>query len=125
VLAATTLLPARLFAYSFSGEKWSLHSVTMQLQLGSSSVLIDGNTSWGSAAEDALARWNAVLTNVQFTVVRDSTAARASGNSLNNVFWSSTVYGETWGSRVLAITLTRFDSRSRYSEADVLFITAT
>src|SRR4051812_10150966 len=89
-IAALALLPLRLVAYNLSGQRWTGSTVTMQLQLGSSSgTLSDGSTSWGAAAEDALAAWNAGLTNVHFAVVRDSTVAKASGNGLNNVFWSS------------------------------------
>lgn len=58
----------------------------MQLQLGTGSgTLLDGSTSWGQVAEGALSDWNQAMGRIQFTVVRDSTAANASGNSLNNV----------------------------------------
>ena len=122
-LVALALLPLRSPAYNLSGQRWTGSTVTMQLQLGpSNGALLDGSASWGAAAEDALSAWNAVLTNVKFAVVRDSTAPTGSGNGLNNVFWSSTVYGGTWGSRTLGITLTNYSTTTNaYSEADVLF----
>lgn len=112
-------------AFNLSGQRWPSGQVTMQLQLGPvSSPLLDGATSWGAVAEDALASWNSNLTSVQFSVVRDSTAAIARGNRLNNVFWSSTVYGDAWGTRTVGITLSTYDTRtSRYSETDVIFNT--
>ena len=122
-LGVLALLPAQLPAYNLSGQRWTGTTVVMQLQLGpSSGALLDGSASWGAAAEDALAQWNASLTNVHFTVVRDSTAPMASGNGFNNVFWSPTVYGGAWGSRTLAITLSNYNTSTHaYTEADVLF----
>lgn len=131
LLRATTSL-AFIFAalsaraYNLGGQRWNTTSVVMQLQLGASSgTLIDGSTSWGVSAEDALGLWNNVVTNVKFTVVRDSTAAKADGNRLNNVFFSSTIYGDAWDSRTLAITLSTYNPTTRgFIETDVLFNTA-
>ncbi len=120
---AVVMLPLQLRAYNLSGQRWSGATVSMQLQLGASNgTLLDGSTSWGAAAEDALAAWNSNLTNVHFTVVRDSTAPIARTNNFNNVFWSSTVYGDAWDSRTLAITLSNYSTKTHfYSESDVLF----
>ena len=117
------LLPFPAAAYNLSGQRWSSATVSMKLQLGPlNSPLLDGSTSWGAVAEDALASWNSSLTNVQFSVVRDSTAAIGRGNGVNNVFWSSTVYGEAWDSRTLAITLSSYNTKTKaFSEADVVF----
>lgn len=94
----------------------------MRLQLGSSTgTLIDGSASWGEAAEDALALWNANITNMRFNVDRNSTVALGNGNGFNNVFWSSTVYGDAWDARVLAVTLSRFNLNGVRLESDVLF----
>jgi hypothetical protein len=117
------LLPGALSAYNLSGQRWTGSTVSMQLQLGPTpGPLLDGSASWGATAEDALAAWNAVLTNVKFTVVRDSTAPQGSGNGFNNVFWSTTIYGNTWGSRTLGITLSNYStSTNAFTETDVLF----
>ena len=110
------------FAYNASGGRWSTSPILMRLQLGSSTgTLMDGTTSWGESAEDALAIWNANLTNMKFTVDRNSPVALGNGNGLNNVFWSSTVYGEAWDARVLAVTLSRFNLNGVRLESDVLF----
>jgi hypothetical protein len=110
-------------AFNLSGQRWANGQVVMQLQLGPvNRPLLDGATSWDAVAEDALASWNSNLSSVQFSAVRNSTAAIARGNRLNNVFWSSTVYGDAWDTRTLGITLSTYDPRtSRYSETDVIF----
>jgi hypothetical protein len=123
-IAALTTFTAR--AYNLSGERWKSTPVTLQLQLGSpSGTLIDGNTSWDAVATDALNTWNGVLANFKFTGVSGSTATKADGNRLNNVFFSPTVYGLAWGDRVLGITLISITSTNRvsngYVETDVLF----
>ncbi len=119
-LAAATLA-SRADAYSFTGPRWRNASVTIHLQLGATSgTLTDGFTSWGASAEDAIALWNANIGATRLNVVRDSTAARAEGNRLNNVFFSGDIYGDAWGSGVLAVTLT-YTSGSSTTETDVLF----
>jgi hypothetical protein len=122
-IAALLCLSIPLWAYNLSGQRWAGSPVVMNLQLGASpGALLDGSTSWGAAAEDALAAWNANLKNFQFSVVRDSTAPIGRGNGSNNVFWSATVYGDAWDSRTLAITLSSYSTKTRfYSEGDVLF----
>ncbi len=124
-ILATT--PAR--AFNLDDDRWRTSPVTMHLQLGPSpGTLIDGSTTWGAVAEDALATWNTNLTNFRFTVVRDSTVAQVRSNRLNNVFFSATIYGAAFDSRTLAVTLLSTSSTNGvsngYSEADVLFSTA-
>lgn len=109
-------------AYSHTGTRWTTSTITMQLQLGSSATpLSDGSPSWGASAEDALATWNAQIGSTRFVVVRDSTATIAKGNRINNVHFSPTVYGEAWGSGVLAVALTYSTSSSSAVESDVVF----
>jgi hypothetical protein len=121
-LAAAALCAASaLHAYTFTGSHWYSATIPMQLQLGASGALTDGSTSWGASAEDALSTWNSNIGVVRFTVVRDSTAAKAQGNRLNNVFFSDTVYGQAWGSGVLAVTLTFTSNGTQSTECDVLF----
>src|SRR5688572_18799727 len=126
VLIAASLFCVAAFvpqsaAYSLFGSKWTTSTVTMQLQLGASSgVLLDGFSSWGASAEDALFTWNGHISSSKFAVVRDSTASRVAGNRLNNVFFSDDVNGQPWGSRVVAVTII-YSSGSAQSETDVLF----
>ncbi|HUR58876.1 MAG TPA: matrixin family metalloprotease, partial [Opitutaceae bacterium] len=93
----------------------------MHLQLGPTNArLLDGSTSWDAAAENALRIWNANMGSTQFVSQRNSTAARADANGINNVFFSGNIYGESWGSGVLAVTLIYY-SGQQMSETDVLF----
>jgi hypothetical protein len=121
IIAAAGVVRPAVLAYTLTGTRWTGASTTMQLQLGASaSALSDGSTSWGAAAEDALALWNSNINSLRFEVVRDSTAARAQRNRLNNVMFSADIYGEAWGTGVLAVTLT-YSVGTANTETDVLF----
>lgn len=120
-LAAAAWPAATAHAYDLLGPRWTATPVPMHLQLGTSPTpLSDGSASWGAVAEAALNLWNASLGGVKFSAVRNSTATRAEGNALNNVFFSSDIYGDGWGSGVLAVTL-YYTAGSRFTETDVLF----
>lgn len=108
--------------YVFLGPVWNSDRVVMHLQLGDSGgALMDGSRSWNSAAESALAIWNSYIRRTQFAVVRDSTAPIRHGNGVNNVFFSSNVYGTSFRGAV-AIT-TEWSSRGVRTEGDVIFNT--
>jgi hypothetical protein len=118
-LAALVHDPVR--AFRTSGRSWPGSTIGMQLQLGASSgALINGCPSWSCAAERALGEWNLFLNRTQFTVARDSPAPIADGNLLNNVLFSSSVFGEPWDEDTLAVTLLTFIG-GRLIETDVLF----
>ena len=111
-------------AYSLIGNQWRPGStVVMQLQLGNASgTLIDGSSSWNTPAENALAVWTPLLNGVTVRVVRDSTAASASGNGFNNVTWGEDVYGEPFGNDTLAVTVGWYRPSDRtFTERDVVF----
>ena len=119
VLGLGLVAPARAFAPT--GRIWAAGDIVMHLQLGTpGAALSDGFTTWGEVAETALNEWNAQITRNRFTVVRNSTATKAEGNRTNNVFFDSTVYGDAWGSGVLAVTLSYRNSRNT-TESDVVF----
>lgn len=109
-------------AYSLGGQRWT-SDIVMHLQLGSpASTLIDGNTSWNQVAENALAIWNPFLQDVSFGVVRESTAGMARDNDVNNVFFADDVYGDPFGTSVLAVTLGTYRvSDNSFVETDVIF----
>lgn len=123
--AAATLLALTahsLHAYALTGSHWYSSPITMQLQLGPNATpLTDGSASWNASAQDALSIWNTVIGSAQFSAVPNSTAPIAEGNGLNNVFFSSDVYGQAWGTGVLAVTLTYTSGGSQTAECDVLF----
>jgi Matrixin len=110
-----------LSSYVLLSDKWPDGTVTMQLQLGSPSrPLSDGSTSYGPIAESALGEWNQNLSRLQFNVVRDSNGAKGDGNGVNNVFFSTDVYGMAFDGTTLAVT-TNWTRRNVRVEGDVIF----
>ena len=131
IWAALTLIGvlafgARISGYVFwSGAKWPAPSIVMQLQLGSSStpftVQCQGQSrDWGPCAEEALALWNAYLSEIEFRVVRDSTVPKADHDGFNSVYFSDNVFGTPFNSGTLATTI-EWRSGSRITDADVVF----
>ena len=114
--------PRDVSAYALEGPKWPNGSTpVMQLELGSPGrTLLDGTTSWNTAVAPALDMWNQVLGGMQFGRVMDSAAAVASGDGVNSMALSSTVFGQSFGSNTLAVTYYRY-SGSTMMEADILF----
>src|SRR5262245_25711909 len=112
--------------YAPLGVKWPDGPITVHEQLGSFSVtLIDGSPNWNSAFEGGLAIWNSYLSRVQFSVVRDSTAPIADNNRINNVFFSSTIYGKAFGTNVIAVTTGWFNTTTNTRlEGDIIFNSA-
>jgi hypothetical protein len=100
---------------------WPNGDIVMYTQLGPSETLIDGATSWGESAEGAMSDWNANMRNVQFTVVRDATSSTSLGDGRNSMFFSSTVYGDSFGPNVLAATTLHFKGGRAGMETDIVF----
>ena len=107
--------------YVLEGPSWPAgSSVTFQLSLGSAGrTLIDGNTSWDSAALPAFTAWNQSLLRVQFLSHIASSSA-TSGDRINTITFATTVFGQAFGSNTLAYTYYWY-STSAMLEADVLF----
>ncbi len=96
----------------------------MQLGLGNpDAALLDGNTSWNDAALPAPALWNQHMLRMQFSTVTNPSSASSSGDHVNSVVFSPTVFGEPYGANVLATTVTMLQGSS-LTEADVLFNSA-
>ncbi len=98
----------------------------MQLELGPTATLLqDGSASWDASAADAVAIWNGIWIN-HFSSVSGSTATRTSGDGKNSVFFSNTIFGESFGQDTLAVTvlLTPDGQGRKTSEADVVVNTA-
>ncbi len=112
-----------LFGYTFLSHHWSAQAaangIVMHLQLGASgNSLSDGSSSWDKAVEGALATWNAYLTDAEF-FKGDPTIPIAANDGKNSVFWSSSVFGDSFGS-ALAVT-TMWTQNGYRTEADVVF----
>jgi hypothetical protein len=113
--------PHHADAYALEGPKWPTGSVvTFQLELGNAGrTLIDGNTSWNTAAIPALDAWDPNIQRAQINYVNNSTAPVATGDQVNSIAFATTVFGQSFGSSTLAVTYYRY-SGSTMSEADIL-----
>jgi hypothetical protein len=112
-------------AFSLTGYSWPGGTqINMHLQLVRPEVpLQDGSSSWNASAADALAIWNQYLAGVSF--VAAGPASASGGDGVNSVFFSSSVYGESWPSNTLAVTLMYSDDSTNVTtETDVLFNSA-
>ncbi|HXJ55641.1 MAG TPA: immunoglobulin domain-containing protein [Verrucomicrobiae bacterium] len=95
----------------------------MVLKLGSAGhLLLDGNTSWDAVAGQALSAWNSYINQIQFVPSTQSPGAGSQGDQVNQAFFSSTIYGQSFGD-ALAVTGT-WRSGNTMTESDVLFNTA-
>lgn len=103
--------------------KWPPGSIPMHLQLGPSGPLIDGSADWGGSATAAMASWNSHIATASLTAVPNSPAAQGEPNSINNVFFSNTIYGFAFGGSTLAVT-SLWAIGSTTTDADVIFNTA-
>lgn len=115
--------PARVEAYVFITDPfavWPDGNIPMDLYLAGGSGLIDGSTSWKAVANNALAIWNSYLGTVKFTVYTTSPKVPGSGDSKNQVFFSTNVYGKAFGPDVLATTL-RWNRGTTCTESDTIF----
>src|SRR5207253_2012292 len=121
VLAVFALVARRANGYALEGSSWPAGTiVTFQMGLGSAGrTLIDGNTSWDTAAAPALGAWNNVMARLRYTDTVTSPPV-SSGDGVNAVVFSNTVFGQKFGSGTLAVTSLR-SSGSNIVEADVLF----
>ena len=121
VLTIGILLSHRAEGYVLEGVSWPSGSVvTFKMGLGSAGrTLIDGNTSWDTAAAPALTAWDNVVARLDYTSNVASTSA-SSGDHVNSVVFSTTVFGQKFGSGTLAVTY--YNSLGgTIVEADILF----
>ena len=111
----------RANGYVLEGTKWPAGTVvTFKMGLGlAGRTLIDGNTSWDTAAAPALGAWNNVMVRLQYTDTVTSPPV-SSGDGVNAVVFSDTLFGQQFGSGTLAVTFWR-SSGSNIVEADILF----
>jgi hypothetical protein len=109
---------AKAYVFSYTNANWPLGEIPFSLLLGSSGrILEDGRTSWDQVATDATGVWNLELTPVRLTTSAASRPASPSDN-VNQVFWSSSVYGMSFDG-ALAVTLL-WRSGDRLTEADIV-----
>jgi hypothetical protein len=107
--------------YSLEGPKWPSGSVVnFELALGNANrTLIDGNTSWNAAASPGLSYWNQNVQRAQFTYT-NSTRGAYQNDGINSAVFSTTMFGQNFGPRTLAVTFYRYYA-STMTEADIVF----
>jgi hypothetical protein len=121
VLGISLALSRLTYGYAVEGGSWPSGTIPMVLELGNSTfVLPDGFLSWYADAENALAQWNQQVRRVQLTWTERAPGAASSGDHVNSVCFSNKVFGQSFGSGVLAITVT-VTNGSQMIEADVVF----
>jgi hypothetical protein len=120
--AAHVFVAAQANAYSLTGASWPPGStVLFQLNLGdANTTLDDGNTSWNAAVQPALEMWSQNILRIQTTGVTNSPVSATSGDRINSVVFSSTIFGQTFGRNTLAVAYYR-TLGSNLTEADILF----
>src|SRR5438876_5249811 len=121
IFAFLSAAPGIARAYVFEGATWPVGTtVVLQLGLGNAGrTLIDGNTSWNTAAAPALNMWDQDIQRAQLTSV-NSVVSVSSGDGVNSVVFSDSIFGQSFGSGTLAVTCYRTQG-SRMVEADILF----
>ena len=121
VVAVFLGVSRRANGYALEGTKWPAGTVvTFQMGLGPAGrTLIDGNTSWDTAAAPALGAWNNVMARLRYGDTVTSPPV-SSGDGVNAVVFSNTVFGQKFGSGTLAVTYWR-SSGINTVEADILF----
>src|SRR5947209_5481755 len=109
-------------AYILEGKSWPTGSVVlMQLGLGSAGrTLQDGNTSWDDAVMPAADMWNQQIQRVRLANSLNPLLSATSGDRVNSVVFSNSIYGQSFGTGTLAVTYYT-SSGSNMIEADVLF----
>lgn len=112
-----------LLGYAIEGQSWTLNrTVVLQLSFGASPPLSDGSTSFDQVALNALNLWNQHLPHLSLAAILASPVAPVSGDDELSAFFSSTVFGDTFGKGVLAITLLSFRN-TVLEESDTIFNT--
>src|SRR5438876_7906918 len=108
VWAILLVFSRRASGYALEGQHSPAGTlVTFQMGLGSAGrTLIDGNTSWDTAAAPALAAWDHVMARLQYNG-NVATPPVSSGDGVNAVVFSNTVFGQNFGSSTLAVTYWR------------------
>jgi hypothetical protein len=119
VAAALLFAGAGAWGYVLLGSKWTTSTIPMHLELGSGGTLMDGAPSWNAVAQEALGIWNQWISSTQFVGIPDNARSPGDGNRINDIFFSTTYYGQGFGDAV-AIT-TEWRVGSQRVEGDTIF----
>jgi hypothetical protein len=99
-------------------------TVVMQLSLGPGTrILRDGFTSFNDSAIDALQTWNPHLAHLHFSWRKNSPVTPAQGDDEMSVMFDNKVFGDNFGTGVLAVTLLGYRN-GNFEETDTVFNSA-
>lgn len=113
------------FSYTLENLSWTRdRTVVMQLSLNMAHPLTDGSTSFNQVALAALNIWNQHLSHLKFSAKMNSVVPPAGDDEEMSVFFSSTVFGDSFGEGTLAITLLSSRNHGVLEETDTIFNTA-
>jgi hypothetical protein len=119
-LLATAARSRAFFAWGYT---WNFgREVAMHLNLeGPAQTFQDGSSSWAEVASSAMNIWNAEMNTAR--LVPAGAASSVFGDRVNTVQFSDSIYGQSFGSNVLAVTLVDriYFNPSALCEADVFF----
>jgi Matrixin len=121
IFAFLNAMPDLACAYALEGASWPAGTtVVLQLGLGNAGrTLIDGNTSWNTAAAPAFNTWDQKIQRAQLTSATPIGSV-SSGDGVNAAIFSNSVFGQSFGNGTLAVTYYIIQG-SRMVEADILF----
>ena len=128
---AAVALAHHASAYALIGGAWPTGNIPIRLQLDATAPttpalpLTDGSTSWNAVAQSALDEWNTVLVRSKFASTISTSTTAKEGDGISSVFFSNTIYGQSFDSLTLAVTLTdNYDTDGfpgvRIHEADLI-----
>lgn len=124
LLAILALGVPSIFGFALEGQSWTPNrTVVMQLSLGAPRTLMDGSPSFNHSAQNALNIWNEHLAHMSFSTILASPVPPASGDDEMSCFFALSVFGDDFGSNVLAITLLSFRG-DVFEESETIFNTA-
>jgi hypothetical protein len=96
-------------------------TVQIQLSLGGNKVMLrDGFTSFNDSAADALNTWNPYLAHLQYSWIKNSPVTPTQGDDEMSALFDSKVFGQSFGSNVLAVTLLNYRN-GNMEETDTVF----
>ncbi len=111
-------------AYVLEGTRWNNGTVNFNMGLGSAGrTLIDGNTSWDTAALPVFTSWNGVMRDVQIVGNLGGASTASQNDGVNSIVFASTAFGSSFGSGTLAVTYRYWTGSSTMTGADILFNT--
>lgn len=117
VLAVMAVPLARAWVLD-GAPPWPDGTVTLHLKLGDGTAYSDGKSPNATALE-ALNEWNPYIQRVQLAGQDDGGGQGTDNNGVNEVFFSNKVYGQSFDTGVLAVTVVQASATAR-TEADVV-----